>query len=235
MGLTSSQMRDQESAFLAYQQSLRIRLALLPDHPDDVELLHGLGESFNNLGLIVADDELQLAMFKRSVDYNVLVYRLRPQNVEYASDLAIGYQVTAAQLRAMNRKNEALLYYRDGVDHVLRFIRSNPAVPAMRQQLPGMLSRIRSLAVEPDQADLYARIFRDVRDTYAGLSRKTPEDHVTFAEAQSDCARQMIRARKTIQNRELTPEDTAEIAKSRSARSTPFARPWRLASGTRNA
>ena len=216
MGLTSSQMGDKESAFLAYQQSLRVRLALLPGHPDDVELLHGLGESFNNLGLMVADDELRLAMFKRSVDYNVLVHRLRPQNVEYASDLAIGYQVTAGRLRAINRKNEALLYYRDGVDHVLQFIRSNPAVPAMRQMLSTILSRIRSLAVEPDQADLYARIFRDVRDTYAGLSRKTPEDHVRFAEAQSDCAQQMIRARKTIQNRELTPEDTAEIAKSRS-------------------
>src|SRR5262249_25000363 len=61
-----------------------------------------------------------------------------------------------------------------------------------------------------------ARIFREVRDTYAGLSRKTPEDHVTFAEVQSDCAQQIFRARKTIQHRELTPEDTAEIAKSRS-------------------
>jgi len=216
MGLTSSQMQDQETAFLAYQQSLRVRLALLPDHPDDVELLHGLGESFNNLGLMVTDRELQRAMLKRSVDYNVQVNRLRPQNVEYASDLAIGYQVNAARLVAANQKNEALLYLRDGVDHVLRFIRSNPAVPAMRQMLSNILSRLRSLPVEPDQADLYARIFRDVRDTYAGLSRKTPEDHVTFAEAQSDCARQMFRARKTIQNRELTPEETAEIAKSRS-------------------
>jgi tetratricopeptide (TPR) repeat protein len=216
MGLASGSLGEGERSFLAYQRSLRIRLKLLPDHPDDVELMHGLAESFNNLGLMIDDNEQRLAMLERSVEYNVGVNRLRPQNVEYAEDLSVGYLMTAGQLSRMNRKQAAMSSYSKGIDHTLQFIRANPAVPSMRDRLSTMLFRMRSLAIEPDQADDYVRIFEDVRNTFAALPRKTAADHVAFAEVQSVCAQQILRARKSVQKREPTSLEAAEIGALRS-------------------
>jgi tetratricopeptide (TPR) repeat protein len=215
MGISSNAPGTMERAFLAYRKSLQIRLALLPEDPDDVELLHGLAESFNNLGLLVTDSEQRLAMLQRSVEFNVKVNQLRPQNVEYAVDLGIGYLVAGAQLIAMDRKQEALDSFRQGVDHMLQFMRANPAVPAMRGQLAVTLSRLRIMPIEPDHADAYVRIFAEVHDTLAAMTRKTADEHFAFAQAQSDYAAQLFKARQTVQRRELTAAESTEIANLR--------------------
>lgn len=207
---------DNERAFLAYQQSLKIRLELLPDHPDDVELLHGLGESFNNLGIMVGDREQRLAMLERSIEFNVEATRLQPQNVEYAMDLGIGLSVFAQNLSSLGRTEEALAAYRKNVDHALRFIKANPAVPMIRNMLFSTLTPLRSLKIDSTQADEYLRIFQDVRDVLAALERKTPDDHVAFAMIESCYAQQISHARETIQERPLTAAESAEIDKLQS-------------------
>jgi tetratricopeptide (TPR) repeat protein len=211
LGLCSSHLGKFDLAFLAYQQALRIRLDLLPDHADDVEILHGLGESFNNIGVSVGDANLRLLMFRRSADYNATACRLRPLNVEYATDLGIGYGVMASQLSAMGRPTEALRAFHSGITHLLRFAQANPAVPAVRNLLLSTVGRVRALSIEADQADEYAAIFREVRDGYMRLPQTTGEDYYALARVQSDCARQISRAVEARKNRARTDEEQAEI------------------------
>lgn len=211
LGLSSRHPGDIERAFLAYQQSLQIRLSLLPKHQDDVEVLHGLAESFNNLGFYVSDPEQKLIMLRRSSDYNVTVHSLRPQNVEYASDVGISFGLTTQHLASMGRLKEAVATARQGVGYLLKFIRANPAVPSVRELLASNINRFRYLSIEADLADEYAQVFRDIVETYSLLPNKTAEDFVILARVQSDCVLEITRAVKTVQKREFTSKEQAEI------------------------
>lgn len=211
LGNTAGMMNQPEQAFLAYQRSMEIRLDLLAQYPNDVELLHGLGESFNNIGLVVADSDQRLRLSERSAEFGAAAHRLRPQNVEYATDLTISYYVLSGRYLALNRKQQAIAAFQKGVEHSLLFIRANPAVPAMRERLATTLQMLRSVPFEAAQADEYVQIFRSVYNSFRGMQQQTVDDHLAYATVQSDFVQQIIKARKTLQRRELTSEEEAEI------------------------
>lgn len=216
MGIASSNGGDYERSYLAYQRAMQIRLELLEHHPQDVEVLHGLGESFGNIGHLVTDVEQRLSMTERAMSYGAIAHQLSPQNVEYAIDHALSYLGKGQSLISLNRKPQALESWRNGVEHCLAFIRANPAVPGMRDQLKTLLSHVRYYPYDAAQADEYANVFRAVRTTFAELPRQTAEDHFEWAQVQSDCAQQLFRARRTFQNRALTSQEDADIAAWRS-------------------
>lgn len=212
LGNTGSQSGDVERSYLAYQRSMQIRLELLEHHPQDVEVLHGLSESFNNIGMLVTDLEQRLSLSERSIEYGAIAHRLSPLNVEYANDHAIAHFVMGRSLYFLGRKAQSLETYRKGGEHCLAFIRANPAVPTMRQQLQTILRDVRFYQFDATQADEYASMFRAVRNTFAELPRQTAEDHFEWAQVQSDCAQQLFRARRQFQNRVLTSQEDADIA-----------------------
>lgn len=212
LGNTGSTIGRPEQSFLSYQRSMQIRLDLLAQHPDDVELLHGLGESFNNISQMIIDPDQRLRMSERSIEFGTAAHRLSPQNVEYATDLTISYYVIASRFRALNRNQQAIDAFSKGVDHALQFIRANPAVPAVRDRLATLLQYLRTLSFDAAQADEYAQIFRNVRDTFAEMARHTAEEHFAYASVQSDCAQQILKAGKTFQQRQLTSEEEAELS-----------------------
>lgn len=212
LGNTGSTLGHPEQSFLSYQRSMQIRLDLLGQYPNDVEILHGLGESFNNIGLVITDPDQRLRLSERSTEFGAAAHRLSPQNVEYATDLTISYYVIASRLRALNRNQQALTAFHKSVDHALQFIRANPAVPAMRERLESTLQYIRSLTFDAAQADEYAQIFRNVRNTFGEMPRQTADEHMTYAVVQSDCARQIYKAHRQLENRKLTSEEEQELS-----------------------
>ncbi len=186
IGINYSNVRTQEESFLAYRKSLSIRLTLISEHPDDVQLIHGLAESFSNISSLVADPKLRLQMHLRSIDYAERAQQLRPQNVEYAMDLSGFYTSTAQILASQGRNAEAQNLSRRNLDHVARFIRKNPSVPDMRRLLPSAIALLGQSSNA--DAEAQAALIRDCAKMSAELPKETPEDHYIDAQAQAMCA-----------------------------------------------
>lgn len=187
IGINFSNELRQEEAFLAYQRSLSIRLSLISEHPDDVQLIHGLAESFSNIANLVTDPKLRLQMELRGIVYAERAHQLRPQNVEYATDLSGFYTSTAAVLATQDRSTEADDLLRRNLNHLARFIRGNPSVPAMRQLFPSSIARLSILPSGNADPETRMALIRDCAQMSAALPKETPEDYYVDAQTQAMC------------------------------------------------
>ena len=122
----------------AYRRSLELRLKLADEIPEDPDLLHGLGESFVNVGILLWNDghrEESVALVKRSIDYGRAAVARRPHDLEFAADLTAAYNNCAAFFWQLGSRDEALALSRDGLAFLRKFSADNPDVPAYRDAL----------------------------------------------------------------------------------------------------
>ena len=123
----------------AYRRSLELRLKLADEIPEDPDLLHGLGESFVNVGILLWNDghrEESVALAGRSIDYvrQAAVAR-RPHDLEFASDLTGAYNNCAAFFWQLGRRDEAVALSGDGLAFLRKLSADNPDVPSHRDLL----------------------------------------------------------------------------------------------------
>jgi len=126
----------------AYRRSLELRLKLAGEIPDDPDLLHGVSESFLNLGSLLAPSghrKEALELSKRSIDYGRAGLARRPHDLEFASDLAGSYTEAAGLSWQLGRRDEALAISADGVAYLRKLSGDNPDVPAYRDALANAL------------------------------------------------------------------------------------------------
>jgi tetratricopeptide (TPR) repeat protein len=184
---------------------------LIAEHPDDVQLIHGLGESFNNLVMQVTDPKLRVQMHLRSIEYAERAHKLSPQNVEYASDLTGFYTTTAAILALQGRHAEAKELHVRNLDHLGRFIRGNPRIPLIRALVPMTVFQLGRSASRNVEATTYAQLIGDCAKLSTDLPKETPEDHVIDAETQSRAAAWLPTVWRQGAPRALTTAETAEL------------------------
>lgn len=201
---------NQESSFLAYQKSLTIRLALIEERPDDAQVIHGLAESFGNIGSVLTDLELGLQMCLRSVDYAERANRLQPQNVEYATDLAGFYSSTAQRLAARGRTPEAFVYYRRELDHIGKFVNANPSVMSGRQLVISAISYLATTAARSEDAAPYAALIREYMILATDFPKKTAGEFLMDAQTQAGGGNYLAMAVKKGVQRQLTQDELAE-------------------------
>lgn len=202
--------RDNESNFLAYQKSLSIRLSLISEHPNDVQLIHGLAESFGNIGVLIADPELGLQMSLRSIDYAERAHQLQPQNVEYASDLSGFYSSAAQRLALRGRNAEALDLFRREMEHIGKFVRGNPSVVAVRRLLRNTISYVATLAARSTEPAPYVQLVRECLALSTALPKESAEDFIIDAQMQSTGAIWLTTAQKKGPQQQLTQDESNE-------------------------
>jgi serine/threonine protein kinase/Flp pilus assembly protein TadD len=181
LGLTGTK---QEAQFQAYRRSMEIRLELLKSVPEDPRVLHGLAESFNNLGQIVdgrGHPEEALAMYQCSTDYGRRAYERAPHIVELALDYAIGRQNEANLAGRLERWDEMLNAYRFSIRHCIAYLRINPAVLDMQNQLLNSLMNLLSGKPPADHLDAYVQLCREARDFFAEVPQKGANDYYRLA------------------------------------------------------
>jgi serine/threonine protein kinase/tetratricopeptide (TPR) repeat protein len=126
----------------AYRRSLELRLKLADEIPEDPDLLHGLGESFMNLGIQLrkaghAKEAAELT--RHAIDYGRAGVARRPHDLEFASDLAGAFSRNAAFCWDLGRRDEALALSTDGIAFLHKHSEDNPEVPAYRDALANAL------------------------------------------------------------------------------------------------
>jgi eukaryotic-like serine/threonine-protein kinase len=122
----------------AYRRSLELRLKLADEIPEDPDLLHGLGESFVNVGILLWNDghrEESVALVKRSIEYGRAAVARRPHDLEFASDLTGAYNNCAAFFWQLGRRDEAVALSGDGLAFLRKLSADNPDVPVYRDAL----------------------------------------------------------------------------------------------------
>ena len=122
----------------AYRRSLELRLKLADEIPEDPDLLHGLGESFVNVGILLWNDghrEESVALVKRSIDYSRAAVARRPHDLEFTADLTAAYNNCAGFFWQLGSRAEALALSGDGLALLRKFSADNPDVPAYRNAL----------------------------------------------------------------------------------------------------
>jgi hypothetical protein len=181
LGLTSP---DLEAQFQAYRRSLEIRLDLLNALPDDPEVLYGLGSSFNNISQIVAGrghSEEALAMCRSSVDYSRRAYERAPHEFGIALDYAISSYNQANLAGRLGRWDEKLIAYSLLIRHSIAYLRSNPAVRDMQEQLLTSLKGLSFSKVPSGHVEAYLRLFQEARELFAEMPQKRAEDYYDLA------------------------------------------------------
>jgi tRNA A-37 threonylcarbamoyl transferase component Bud32 len=183
LGLTAPSVEVQ---FQAYRRAMEIRLDLLNTIPDDPRLLHGLGESFNNIAQIVGGrghSEEARALYRSGADYGRRAYERAPHVVEFALDYAICNINSANQAQRLGRWDDALAFFSVSIRHTIAYLRANPAVLDMQQQLLNSLAGCLSSSPPALQGKAYPPLFKEARDLFADLPKRTPGDHVNAAVA----------------------------------------------------
>jgi tetratricopeptide (TPR) repeat protein len=185
LGLTGS---TQEAQFQAYRRAIEIRLDLLNTIPDDPRVLHGLSESFNNLGNLVdsrGHSEEAMAMHRSSNEYGRQAYERAPHLVELALDYAIGRQNQANSAGRLGRWDEKLSAYSLSIRHTIAFVRANPAVRDMQAQLLNSLNSLSFSKVPPRHVETYLRLFQEAQDLLAEMPQKSAQDYCDLAQAKA--------------------------------------------------
>jgi tetratricopeptide (TPR) repeat protein len=181
LGLTERRI---EAQFQAYHGALEIRLDLLNSIPEDPRLLHGLAESFNNIGQIVlgrGHREEALSLYRAGIEYGRMACERAPHLVEFALDYAILNMNAANLARMLERWDDTLAFVRASLRHELAFLRANQAIHDMRQQLWNSLRGCLNSETPAFQVDAYRSCFREVRELFVDLPKRSPDDHLNAA------------------------------------------------------
>jgi tetratricopeptide (TPR) repeat protein len=126
----------------AYRRSLELRLKLADEISEDPDLLHGLSESFLNLGSFLwrtGHQEEALNLVRHSIDYGRAGLARRPHDLEFALDLGVSYSEAATFYWQLGRRDEALAISSEGVEFQRKLSADNPDVRSYRYSLANAL------------------------------------------------------------------------------------------------
>ncbi len=155
----------------AYRRSLELRLKLADEIPEDPDLLHGLGESFLNMGAVLWNDGHRgeaVELTTHAIDYGRAAVARRPHDLEFASDLASAYTNGAAYCWQLGRRDEALALSAEGIAFVRKLSAENPDVRSYRDALAnaiGARSRYLAEVGRPDEAVSSVRQAAEILET----------------------------------------------------------------------
>ncbi len=127
----------------AYRRSLELRLKLADEIPEDPDLLHGLSESFLNIGVVLWRDghrEEAIELTTHSIDYGRAAVARRPHDLEFASDLSVAFSQTARFIWQVGRREEALALSADGIAFLRKLSAENPDVGSYRDTLANAIA-----------------------------------------------------------------------------------------------
>ncbi len=155
----------------AYRRSLELRLKLADEIPEDPDLLHGLGESFLNMGVVLWNDghrDEAVELTTHAIDYGRAGVARRPHDLEFASDLAAAYSSGAAYFWQLGRRDEALALSAEGIAFVRKLSEDNPDVRSYRDALANALGARSQYLAEvgrPDEAVSSVRQAAEIMET----------------------------------------------------------------------
>jgi tRNA A-37 threonylcarbamoyl transferase component Bud32/tetratricopeptide (TPR) repeat protein len=155
----------------AYRRSLELRLKLADEIPEDPDLLHGLCESFLNVGIVIWNDghrEECVALLKPAIDYGRAAVARRPHDLEFASDLSAAYSSGASYFWQLGRGDEALALSGESVAFVRKLSADNPDVRSYRDALANAMGDYGQYLQElgrTDEAVSYRRQASEVLET----------------------------------------------------------------------
>jgi serine/threonine protein kinase/Flp pilus assembly protein TadD len=167
----------------AYKRSLELRLQLAGEIPEDPDLLHGLSESFLNIGSRLwasGDPEQALELTRRSIDYGRAGLARRPHDFEFALDLASSYQRAAYACRQLVRHDEALAISDEAIVYLRKLTADNPEVPAYRSVLASVLDERAACLGAMNRREQAISTLREVAEM---LEKKPDPDASTLATA----------------------------------------------------
>ena len=127
----------------AYRRSLELRLKLADEIPEDPDLLHGLGESFLNMGGVLWNDghrDEAVELTTHAIGYGRAAVARRPHDLEFASDLSGTYSNGAAYLWQLGRRDAALALSAEGIAFLRKLSAENPDVGSYRDTLANAIA-----------------------------------------------------------------------------------------------
>jgi serine/threonine-protein kinase len=154
-----------------HRQALAIREMLAQLDPDDPALRYGLGQTLNNIGVLLAragKPAEALAMYERAAENGEVAFALAAQVIDYGRGVALFHRnVAHIEVRSPQRSAKAMFAYRRVVEIARKLARDNPAVPGLHSDL---FRAYRELATfqrrygQGEDADRTMRLARDVID-----------------------------------------------------------------------
>jgi Tfp pilus assembly protein PilF len=167
----------------AYRRSLELRLALANEIPEDPDLLHGLNESFLNLGVQLwthqhRNEGLELVL--HSIAYGRAAVARRSHDLEFALDLGASYDRSSNFLWQLGRREEAIAKLSEGVEYYRKMSADNPDIRDYRDSLANALSTKAQYFRESDRPVESASLFREAAEV---LETKPDPDAGALASA----------------------------------------------------
>jgi serine/threonine protein kinase len=172
-----------ENQLDAYRRSLTLRLKLADEIPQDPDLLHGISESFLNLGIVLWNNghrEEASELAGHSIDYGRAGLARRPHDLEFASDLAGSYTQAAAFSWQLGHRDLALALSEAGVAYLRKRAGENPEVRIYRDLLSSALLAHAQYARGMGRTNQAIDFSREAAET---LEKKPDADTGTLATA----------------------------------------------------
>jgi tetratricopeptide (TPR) repeat protein len=120
-------------AVAASERAASVYLELAEARPDDNDVFRGLMQSFNSIAVTaLADDAQRLPLYQQAEAFGREALRLRPNDGETASFLAVSAGNVAVVLRRLGRRDEATAQTRASVETLRTLARENPDAPAVQ-------------------------------------------------------------------------------------------------------
>jgi tetratricopeptide (TPR) repeat protein len=198
---------NRTEALSAFARSMSLRLDLAEALPDDPVVIHGLGESFNNLAMSLRNwgdnGDLARTMIARAVEYYRESLRIRP-NDYIAQELVHASSNLTTLLLEAGHQNEAIAELRKSLETLGEVARANPEAPRSQNAYVQMSRKFADLLAEQKKSDEAAGTLLGSRTALGKLSRETPADIAGAAGLKVDFARRLGEIKAN-----LTPEQKA--------------------------
>ena len=114
-------------------------MELAEARPDDPDVLDGLSQTFNNIGVAIglgANAGQALAFYQRAVEFDLESLRLRPNDTRLAKGLGNISSNVAGVLAVLERKDEAIAERRKLSETLHTMAKENPEAPAIQFRVP---------------------------------------------------------------------------------------------------
>jgi tetratricopeptide (TPR) repeat protein len=207
LGVMQTQSGRGTDGLRSHQHCLDLRRQLVQDHPNDPTLLHALGESLHNIAIRLGRgrEEEKLALLRRSNAYNRTACDRMPHVIEYGIDLATNYGMIAATYAQLQRPDEGMAALREGIEHLRRMARDNPAVPVVHTRLIGVLRTLAAYQRNDGKTAEARATLKQAREVITAIPRNGPDNLFTRA-----CVRAAEAARTGQGNTPGSAEELAE-------------------------
>jgi serine/threonine-protein kinase len=178
--LGSAHDRAGHDGMPARLRAAELRLALFLKSPDDPKLNFGLGESMNNLAVVLTRSwrhEDALAMHVRGLEYNRFAYAKLPHLIDYRCDLGTSHMNVVRVYRKLGRHDEAVAEARKAVDICRKLVRDHPAAAIANRQFIWALG---ALVQSQHDAGRAAEVARTGRELGQWLDIVVDEPQIMF-------------------------------------------------------